>query len=346
MHGTSNENAIALSEKISKAVPVAEKIRYASTGTEATMYSVRLARAVTGKKIIAKIDGGWHGYTTDLLKTVNWPFNVSESQGLTDEEHIVSLPLNNLEESLKILKSVKKDLAGIIVEPVLAGGGGIPATKEYLQGIQEMVKRNNSLFMLDEIVTGFRFRYGCLYPTMKLDPDIVTLGKIAGGGFPIGVICGKDEIMEHANTSTNSKKNRTYIGGGTFSANPLTMMAGETTLGILKNKKNTLYKKLDGLGNQTTKMLRKIFSDDAIVTGKGSLFMTHFPRNGMTEINNAGDVAKCDSTKLFNYHFEMIAKNGIFFLPGKLGAFSDAHSTADVKEMKKATESYVTGLKR
>ena len=101
MHGTSNENAISLSEKISKAVPVAEKIRYASTGTEATMYSVRLARAVTGKKIIAKIDGGWHGYTTDLLKTVNWPFDVSESQGLTDEEHIVSLPLNNLQESLK-----------------------------------------------------------------------------------------------------------------------------------------------------------------------------------------------------------------------------------------------------
>ena len=99
---------------------------------------------------------------------------------------------------------------------------------------------------------------------MKLDPDIVTLGKIVGGGFPIGVICGKDEIMQHANTSINSKKNRTYIGGGTFSANPLSMMAGETTLGILKNKGNTLYKKLDGLGNQTTKMLRKIFSDEVI----------------------------------------------------------------------------------
>ena len=346
MHGTSNENAVALSEKISKAVPVAEKIRYASTGTEATMYSVRLARAVTGKKIIAKIDGGWHGYTTDLLKTVNWPFNVSESQGLTDEEHIVSLPLNNLKESLRILNSVKKDLAGVLIEPVLGGGGAIPATQEYLKGIQEMTKKNNSLFMLDEIVTGFRFRYGCIYPKMKLDPDIVTLGKIVGGGFPIGVICGKEEIMQHANTSINSKKSRTYIGGGTFSANPLSMKAGETTLKILNDKKNTLYKKLDGLGNQTTKMLRKVFSDEVIVTGKGSLFMTHFPRNGMTEINNAADAAKCDSTKLFNYHFEMIAKSGIFFLPGKLGAFSDAHSISDVKEMKKATESYVSGLKR
>ena len=346
MHGTSNENAISLSEKISKTVPVAEKIRYASTGTEATMYSVRLARAVTGKKIIAKIDGGWHGYTTDLLKTVNWPFDVSESQGLTDEEHIISLPLNKLEESLKVLNSVKKDLAGILIEPVLGGGGAIPATPEYLRGLQEMVKANNALFMLDEIVTGFRFRYGCLYPTMKLDPDIVTLGKIVGGGFPIGVICGKNEIMEHANTSINSKKSRTYIGGGTFSANPLSMIAGDTTLEILKNKNRTLYKKLDNLGKDATKMLRKVFSNDVIVTGKGSLFMTHFPRNGITEINDASDAARCDSSKLFNYHFEMIAKDGIFFLPGKLGAFSDAHSVSDVKDMKKATEKFVTGLKK
>ena len=346
MHGTVNENAISLSEKISKVVPVAEKIRYASTGTEATMYSVRLARAVTGKKIIAKIDGGWHGYTTDLLKTVNWPYDISESRGLTDEEHIVSLPLNNLQKSLRILNSVKNDLAGILIEPVLGGGGAIPATQEYLKGIQEMVKRNNALFMLDEIVTGFRFRYGCIYPEMKLDPDIVTLGKIVGGGFPIGVICGKDEIMKHANTSVNSKKNRTYIGGGTFSANPLTMIAGGTTLDILKNKKNTLYKKLDGLGNNTRKMLKKIFSDNVIVTGKGSLFMTHFPRNGMTEINNAADAAKCDSAKLFKYHFEMIVRDGIFFLPGKLGAFSDAHSTKDMRDMKKSTERFVSNFKK
>ena len=346
MHGTSNENAITLSEKISKAVPVAEKIRYASTGTEATMYSVRLARAETGRKIIAKIDGGWHGYTSDLLKTVNWPFDVSESQGLTDEEHIVSLPLNDLEESLKILNSVKKDLAGVLIEPVLGGGGAIPATQEYLTGIQEMVKTNNALFMLDEIVTGFRFRYGCLYPKMKLDPDIVTLGKIVGGGFPIGVICGKDEIMEHANTSVNSKKSRTYIGGGTFSANPLSMIAGDATLQVLKNKNKSLYEKLNSLGKDTTKMLKKVFSEDVIVTGKGSLFMTHFPKNGIIEINNSTDAAKCDSTKLFNYHFEMIARDGIFFLPGKLGAFSNAHSASDVKNMKIATESFVSNLKK
>ena len=334
MHGTVNKNAILLSERISKVVPVAEKIRYVTTGTEATMYTVRLARAVTGRKIIAKIDGGWHGYTTDLLKTVNWPFNQSESKGLTDEKHIVSLPYNNLEESLTILKSIKKDLAGVVIEPVLGGGGAIPATKNYLKGIEEFTKKNNSLFILDEIVTGFRFRYGCLYNTMKLDPDIVTLGKIVGGGFPIGVICGKSEIMEHANTSTHSKKTRTYIGGGTFSANPLSMMAGYTNLDTIKKKGNSLYKKINSLGDDAKKIIGKIFADDAIITGKGSLFMTHFPNDDISEITNASDVSKCDSEKLYQYHFDMIANDGIFFLPGKLGAFSDAHSNTDVKSMK------------
>ncbi|MFM7796298.1 MAG: aspartate aminotransferase family protein, partial [Candidatus Nitrosotenuis sp.] len=198
MYGTVNKKTIELSEKISKVVPVAEKIRYVSTGTEATMYAVRLARAITKKKIIAKIDGGWHGYTTDLLKTVNYPFNQSESSGLTDEKHIVSIPYNDLENSLKVLKSVKNDLAGIIIEPVLGGAGCIPATKDYLKGLQEYAKKANAFFMLDEIVTGFRFRNGCLYSTMSLDPDIVTLGKIVGGGFPIGVICAKNEIMRYA----------------------------------------------------------------------------------------------------------------------------------------------------
>ena len=346
MHGTANQNAIILSEKISKVVSAAEKIRYASTGTEATMYAVRLARAVTGKKIIAKIDGGWHGYTTDLLKTVNWPFNKSESAGLTDEKHIISLPYNDLENSLSMLKNVKDDLAGIIMEPILGGGGAIPGTKDYLNGIEEFAKKNNSMFILDEIVTGFRFRYGCLYDTLGLDPDIVTLGKIVGGGFPIGVICGKDEIMEHANTSKHSKTKRTYIGGGTFSANPLSMIGGNANLETIRKKGKSLYSKINGFGNETRKMLSKIFNDDIIITGKGSLFMTHFPKNDITKITNATDASKCDISKLHDYHFDMIANDGIFFLPGKLGAISNAHSSSDVKLMKKSTERFVSKLKK
>ena len=343
MYGTVNANTIGLSERISRSVPIAEKIRYVSTGTEATMYAVRLARAVTNKKIIAKIDGGWHGYTTDLLKTVNWPFNQSESAGLTDENHIISLPYNDLEESIKILKSAKDDLAGVIVEPILGGGGCIPATKDYLKGLEEFLKKKGSLFVLDEIVTGFRFRHGCLYNTMKLDPDIITLGKIVGGGFPIGVLCGKEEIMNHADTQLFSKTNRAYIGGGTFSANPMTMIAGAATLDALKNN-SSIYDKIARHGNDTRRQLTKTFDGKVITTGKDSLFMTHFTNEETTEIKNAEDVAKCNTKLLQKFHFEMIVNNGIFFLPGKLGAFSDAHTDSDVKSLVRAAEQFSQNL--
>jgi glutamate-1-semialdehyde 2,1-aminomutase len=339
MYGTVNEQTIRLSELISKAVPVAEKIRYVTSGTEATMYAVRLARSVTGKKIIAKIDGGWHGYTSDLLKSVNWPFTESESSGIVNEEKIVSIPYNDLESSLKILKKHSKDLAGVIIEPVLGGGGCIPATPEYLKGIQEFVHKNNSLFILDEIVTGFRFRYGCLYPTMKLNPDIVTLGKIVGGGMAIGVMCGKKEIMEQADTTGKKKSERSYVGGGTFSANPASMTTGFATLNLLKSKKST-YSKINSLGEYARKEIGKAFDGKVAITGKGSLFMTHFIKDGMTEITNSADVAKCDSQMLAKYHFKMIAHDGIFFLPGKLGAISDAHTKKDIKKMIKATENF------
>jgi glutamate-1-semialdehyde 2,1-aminomutase len=339
MHGTVNENTVSLSDVISKAVPVAQKIRYVTSGTEATMYAVRLARAITGKKTIAKIDGGWHGYTTDLLKTVNWPFTESESGGLTDEKHIVSIPYNNLEGSLEVLNSVKNDLAAIIVEPVLGGGGCIPATENYLQGLQEFAKKSSALYILDEIVTGFRFKFGCIYDTMKLDPDIVTLGKIAGGGFPIGVICGKDEIMSHADTGKYSKTKRAYIGGGTFSANPMSMAAGHATLAELK-KNNSIYEKIGRLGGDTRKKMDRVFDGKVITTGMGSLFMTHFVTKGITKIENASDAARCDTMTLKRFHFEMIAKDGIFFLPGKLGAFSDAHTDADAKNLTSAAERF------
>ncbi|NND87506.1 MAG: aminotransferase class III-fold pyridoxal phosphate-dependent enzyme [Nitrosopumilus sp.] len=339
MYGTVNEQTVLLSELISKNVPVAEKIRYVTSGTEATMYAVRLARSVTGKKIIAKIDGGWHGYTSDLLKSVNWPFSESESSGVVNEEQIVSIPYNDLEKSLEILQKHSKDLAGVIIEPVLGGGGCIPATADYLKGIEEFCKKNNSLFVLDEIVTGFRFRFGCLYPIMKLDPDIVTLGKIVGGGMAIGVMCGKKEIMEHADTTGKKKSERSYVGGGTFSANPASMVTGFATLSHLKSKKS-IYSKINDLGKFARKELAKTFDDRVIVTGKGSLFMTHFASNGVTEITNSVQAAKCDGSMLQKYHFKLIAHDGIFFLPGKLGAISDAHTKEDIKKILKASEEF------
>ena len=339
MYGTVNEQTVKLSELISKAVPVAEKIRYVTSGTEATMYAVRLARSVTGKKIIAKIDGGWHGYTSDLLKSVNWPFTESESSGVTNEEQIISIPYNDLENSLTILKKHAEDLAGVIIEPVLGGGGCIPARKEYLKGVQEFVHKNNSLFILDEIVTGFRFRYGCLYSTMNLKPDIVTLGKIVGGGMAIGAICGKKEIMKYADTRDKKKSERSYVGGGTFSANPASMVTGHATLHQLKSRKS-IYSKIDKLGEFARKEIEKTFEGKVKVTGKGSLFMTHFLKDGINEVTNSTQASQCDSELLQKYHFKMIAHDGIFFLPGKLGAISDTHTKEDIKRIISASEEF------
>lgn len=340
MYGTVNEQTIQLSEMIAKAVPVAEKIRYVTSGTEATMYAVRLARAISGRKVIAKIEGGWHGYTSDLLKSVNWPFTESESKGIVNEEQIVSIPYNDLTRSLEILEEHSRDLAGVIIEPLLGGGGCIPAMHDYLKGIQEWCKKNNSLFILDEIVTGFRFRFGCIYPTMNLDPDIVTLGKIVGGGMPIGVICGKEELMEYSNTKEKNRLERSYIGGGTFSANPASMTSGFATLTELKRGKS-IYDKINMLGKFARDELTKVFEDKVIVTGKGSLFMTHFVTGGMSEIINSTQAANCDIAMLSKYHFKMIAHDGIFFLPGKLGAISDTHGKKDIKKMILATEEFM-----
>jgi len=174
---------------------------------------------------------------------------------------------------------------------------------------------------------------------MKLDPDIVTLGKIVGGGMAIGVMCGKKEIMEYADTTGKKKSERSYVGGGTFSANPASMVSGYATLNHLKSKKS-VYSKINSLGEFTRKEMRKVFDGKVAVTGKGSLFMTHFLKGKITEVTNAVQAAKCDSQMLAKYHFKMIANDGIFFLPGKLGAISNAHTKEDIKKMILASENF------
>ncbi len=172
---------------------------------------------------------------------------------------------------------------------------------------------------------------------MKLDPDIVTLGKIAGGGMAIGIMCGKKELWNMQIQQIRKNLERSYIGGGTFSANPTSMTSGYATLNYLKTKKST-YSKINSLGDYARKELEKVFDGKVIVTGKGSLFMTHFTKNGITEITNSTDAAKCDSEMLQKYHFKMISKDGIFFLPGKLGAISITHSKEDIKKLILASE--------
>ena len=345
LYGTTNELSVDLGETIQKVMPRAEYIRFSSTGSEATMYAVRLARAKTGRRVIAKVLGGWHGYNTSLMHNVNYPFEIQEGSGLIrdEEQYIKSIPFNDLQKSLSILESIKEDLACIIVEPVLGGAGCITPIDGYLQGLQEFAKRNDSLFILDEIVTAFRLSIHGAASIYKLEPDLFTLGKIIGGGLPIGVVCGDKDIMSLADPLLRKDKEFCCaIGGGTFSANPITMTAGLATINYLKKNKNSIYPKINSLGEETREGLGKIFSDSKInveVTGAGSLFQIHFLNEQVTSIKSAEDVALSNRDLLKKYNLALMANHGIFFLPLKMGAFSEAHDHNDVKRLLSATTS-------
>ena len=348
LYGTANSVSVELAETIQKLMPRAEMMRFSSTGSEATMYAIRLARARTGRRIVAKAIGGWHGFNTTLMQTVNYPFEQDEGLGLVQDEgqFVESIPFNNLDASLKVLETVKDDLACIIIEPVLGGAGCLPPVDGYLQGLEEFAKKNGSLFILDEIVTGFRLSLHGAASVYKLEPDLFTLGKIAGGGMPIGVLCGDKEIMSIADPVARvDKETRCAIGGGTFSANPMTMTAGLMTLNFLKKNKRQVYSKIDRLGGMATKGLAKLFAEIRIpchVTGVGSIFLTHF---GKTVVLDASDAAKSDRALLKRYHLALMANYGIFFLPTKMAALSFAHEESDIEKLLEATEKIIVDSK-
>ena len=356
LYGTVNDISMKLGEIIKKSIPISELLRFCTTGSEATMYAIRIARAVTKKRIICKTIGGWHGFNTDLMQSVNYPFEIDEGKGMTGAEgdFVESIPFNDLDRSIKLLNSVKDDLACIIIEPVLGGGGCIPADINYLKGLEEYSKRNGLLFILDEIVTGFRLNFGSVCSLYRLNPDIITLGKIVGGGLPIGVVCGKKEIMDVANPVENrSKEELCYVGGGTFSSNPLSMTAGYATLNYISKNRQIVYNKVNKLGDIARNGLRKLFSDYRLktkVTGTGSLFLTHFLSNKVNDIMNASDVSLSDNETLAKYHFSLMTKYGIFFLPHKMGAISTVHDVKDIQKLINATERIIEsdtlGVKR
>lgn len=347
IYGTTNGLSLELADVIKSAMPKAELIRFSSTGSEATMYAVRLARAKTGKRVVAKIEGGWHGYNTNLLQSVNYPFEIDEGLGLiSDEEQFVeSIPFNDLDRSLKVLNTVKDDLACIIVEPVLGGAGCITPDPEYLHGLQEFAKANDTILILDEIVTGFRLSFNGAAAEYRLDPDLFTLGKIVGGGMPIGVLCGDKDIMSLCNPVGREKSETIcYIGGGTFSANPMTMTAGLATLRYLKHNRMDIYPKINKLGDRARKGLERVFAEAKVevdITGVGSLFTPHFLNQKIRKIESATDVGQSNRELLRRYQFALLAKYNIFFLPEKMGAISSIHTSNDIQHLIDATKEII-----
>jgi glutamate-1-semialdehyde 2,1-aminomutase len=335
-YGTSHELEIALAEQVVKMIPSGEMVRFTNSGTEAIMYSIRLARTYTGHHKIAKFEGGWHGGYDAVHVAVKPPLDVPESSGLTSSvlEDTIVLPFNDIEEVKRRIKD--EELAAIIIEPMLGAGGGIPAEREFLMELRQLCSERGTLLIFDEVITGFRLSPGGAQQYYGILPDITVLGKILGGGFPIGATTGRREIMEHMDALLY-KRPKISFHGGTFCANPVTMTAGLTTLRMLEDGK--LLNDLDKRGDYVRRHLSEIFEKhglDIQVTGVSSLLHTHFTKEKVRDIH---DIFRADKEKLLDYHMHLMTK-GIFFLPAKVGALSTAHSIEDLDKLLEEAEGY------
>ena len=340
-YGTSHELEVELAEKVCKMVPSAKMVRFTNSGTEANMYATRLARAYTGKEKIAKFEGGWHGGYDALHVGVKYPYDLSESAGLTAgaTQDTVLLPFNDLAGVKRKLKNQK--VASIVVEPVLGAGGGIAAEKEFLKGLREFCDEKEILLIFDEVITGFRLAPGGGQEYFGVVPDITVLGKILGGGFPIGAFCGKREIMDKLNSIANKRPDYSFHGG-TFAGNPVTMTAGLATLDRLGDGQIT--RKLNRLGDNVRSELRSVFEAQGVeakVTGAGSLFNVHFTSE---EVRDAVAASSAEKSRLVEYDLRLI-ENGVFFLPGHNGALCTEHASEDLNRLYRETEQCVKHFK-
>jgi len=339
-YGTCHELEIALAEQVVKMIPSAEMIRFTNSGTEANMYAIRLARTYTGRDKIAKFEGGWHGGYDALQKAVKPPYDVPESGGLTQAtlKDTVVLPFNNIEAVRKTIR--RESLAGVVIEPVLGAAGCIPADEGFLKELRELCTENGTLLIFDEVITGFRLAPGGAQEFFSVNADITVLGKILGGGFPIGAVAGSRGIMERMD-ALRYERPKFSFHGGTFCANPVTMIAGLTTLKMLEDGR--LLNQLNNRGDRLRRQLSEIFNrrKQAVqVTGVSSLWHTHFTKE---EVRDANAAARADREKLVKYHTHLI-ENGVFFLPTKTGSLSTAHTKADLEKLLAETEGYFRGM--
>ena len=343
---------IEWAELIQELVPSAEMVRFCCSGTEATMYAVRLARAFTGKKIVLKIAGGWHGANPDLSLGIKMPYDREESLGLLPElqKYTKVIPFNDLSGSLKVIHQNKKDLAGIILEPIVGEGGFNPATKEYLQMLRSETKKLGAHLIFDEVISCFRVALGGAQERFNITPDLTTLGKIVGGGLPVGALVGKREILEK--TSPEKKRNKwekILIGGGTFSAHPLTAAAGLAMLTYLKDHHQRVYPVLESKGKKVRKGMQEAFHREgvnAVVTGIGSLFQTHFPFQKGESLNSPHSIHRFTDIEKREIEFRVrMLSKGIHVMHGG-GSLTLAHSDEDIEKIIKTTREVAKEMKK
>ncbi|MBU7032111.1 MAG: aspartate aminotransferase family protein [Theionarchaea archaeon] len=309
-----SEEQIFLAELLIHRLPSCEKIRFCNSGTEANIQAFRAAKTVTGKKKILKISGGYHGSF--------------------DFEDFVEIPFNDLENAENVIKKYKNKLACVIVEPVL-GKGMIPASREFLEGLRELTHTYDIIYILDEVVT-FRLAEGGAQSLYDISPDLTVLGKIIGGGFPVGAFGGREDIMEHF----SPLRKEAIYHSGTFNGNPVTMVGGLETLKIFDA---FAIEALNSMGERLKKTLNDMMEDQAAcVEGMGSLLHFHFTR---IPAQNAQDLENQPKV-LFSRLHEGLMKKGIFMAPRGMFNLSVAHSSEDMKKFERITEQVISQVLR
>jgi glutamate-1-semialdehyde 2,1-aminomutase len=334
--GAPTEFEIDLGTSIKNAVPAMQKMRFTSSGTEATMHAIRLARSYTGKKVIIKAEGCFHGsHDYALIKAGSGALTHGEpsSPGIPEEVagSVGVAAFNDISSFRKVIKEKAGKVAAVIVEPVMGNAGVILPEKGFLAELRELTSDNDILLIFDEVITGFRFHYGGYHTQIDVTPDLITLGKIIGGGLPIGAFGGRADIMSYV-----SPEGKTYVSG-TFSGNTLSMLGGIETLRVLKEAN---YSKL-------TKMTGKMCSELSDVIGKnmqcsvnhiGTMFQIFFNRPG---VRNYPDAISSDQKQFLRY-FRFALDSGIYMPPStfETNFVSFAHTEKDMDRFISMTEEF------
>jgi glutamate-1-semialdehyde 2,1-aminomutase len=325
-YGVPTENEIKLAKEVIKRIPCAEMVRFVNSGTEATMSAIRLARAVTGKKKIVKFEGAYHGaHDYVLVKSGSGAIGLPDSPGVPEEttENTILIPFNNKEAVSDLFNRESEDLAAIILEPVMGNVGCIPPKKGYLEFLRKITSENNVILIFDEVITGFRIDAGGAQEYFGVTPDLVTLGKVLGGGFPMGALAGKKEFMERIAPLGD------VYQAGTFNGNPISITAGLETLKHLDRK---FYQESEKKGLKMRRGLQDILHDLSLeyqVVGLSSMFQLYFTPSEVWDYSQA----KTADTDKFAQYFHSLLSADVFVMPSQFECcfISKAHSLDDIE---------------
>ena len=331
------ENEVRLVELIIELIPNIEMVRLMNTGSEATMHSIRLARAYTGKKKIVKFDGCYHGAYDYVMVNPGSSASTSSYDGNLVEsmKQTLLVPYNDINALEKLVKQ-NKDIACIIIEPVLANMGLIIPEDEYLNKLRRLTEREGIILIFDEVVTGFRLSLGGASEYFGVMPDIMTLAKSIGNGFPLSAIAGKKDIIELLSPKG------TVFQGSTYAGNPISVTAGIATLEKLNEVKNDLYPKLSRFSDTLSNGIKDHIRDlklNARVNNISSMFQLFFTGG---QIKNASNVRQSNQV-LYKRLFDELLKSGIFIPPSQFETCFISYSHDD-DDIDRTIEAFANGL--